>query len=400
MPSSSWTWETRFLFRVALVIFTVTVAIGLFNGFHFIELSRAVLLTHVHAGTLGFITLSAFAAAFWLYAGPGGTMDGHARGVAVAMAVAVPLYVLAFLSGNFVLRAIFGTPVLLVIVGMLVFLVRNIGTGRSTPRLGVMLAFTVLVIGSTIGVLIQIQDAANHTFLPDNAVAGHASAQVFGYLVLVAVSLIDWRLRGTSTLTWPGGVQVVLYFLAGLLVAIGALLNILPLLGSFIPLSIIATSIFLVRVGGSVVATNFMEAGSRRHYAIAVPWVLVNIVVTIVAVVIVISKGINNAPFNLFIAADHAIFIGVMVNMVFALIQDFTPNARHIAPWTENVVFWVMNLALVGFITTLLINQSAGEKFFVPFQGTAILIGIVVFSMRLAAPPTASDEPAKAVAAA
>ena len=34
MTSSSWTWETRFPFRVALAIFTVTVAIGLFNGFH------------------------------------------------------------------------------------------------------------------------------------------------------------------------------------------------------------------------------------------------------------------------------------------------------------------------------------------------------------------------------
>jgi hypothetical protein len=388
------------LFRVALVVFTVTVAIGLFNGFHFIELSRAVLLTHVHAGTLGFITLSAFAAAFWLYAGPGGTLDGHARGVAVAMAIAVPLYVLAFLSGNFVLRAIFGAPVLLIIVGMLVFLIRNIGTGLSTPRLGVLLGFTVLVIGSTIGVLIQIQLASNHTFMPDNAVAGHAAAQVFGYLVLTALSLVDWRLKGTSTLTWPGGVQVVFYFLAGLLVAIGALLNVQPLLGAFIPLSIIATGIFLGRVGGKVVTTNWTEAGSRRHYAIAVPWVIVNIVVTIIAISIVISNGIKNAPFNLFIAADHAIFIGVMVNMVFGLVQDFTSNQRHIAPWAENVVFWMMNLALIGFITTLLINQRAGEKFFVPFQGTAILIGIVVYSMRLAAPVAAPEAPARVVAAA
>ena len=158
-------WETQFLLRVGLVIYTVTVLIGLFNGFHIVEVSRAVLLTHLHAGTLGWITLGAFAAAYWLYAGPGATMDGHARGVAVAMAIAVPLYVAAFLSGNFVARAVFGTPVLLLIVGMVVYLLRNLGTGPlSTPRLGVLLSFTVLVIGSTIGVLIQVQDAANHTF--------------------------------------------------------------------------------------------------------------------------------------------------------------------------------------------------------------------------------------------
>src|SRR5258708_17467416 len=246
------------------------------------------------------------------------------------MAVAVPLYVLAFLSGNLVLRAIFGVPVLLLILGMAVFLYRNLGTGRSTLRLGVLPAMIVLVIGSTIGVLIQIQAAANHTFLPDNAVAGHASAQVFGYLVLVALSLIDWRLRETSTLTWPGGIQVVLYFLAGLLVAIGALLSILPLLGTFIPLSIIATVIFLVRVGGRVVTTNWMEVGSRRHYAVAVPWVIVNIVVTITAVVLIISKGgEGGAPFNLFGAPHPAIFLRVMVNIVFRLVQDFNPHQLH-----------------------------------------------------------------------
>src|SRR5258708_37594519 len=106
MPATSWTWETRMLYRVALVIFTVTVAIGLFDGFHFIELSRAVLLTHVHAGTLGFITLSVFATAYWLYSGPGGTTDAHARNVAVAMAVGMALCVVTVLCWTPVVRGI------------------------------------------------------------------------------------------------------------------------------------------------------------------------------------------------------------------------------------------------------------------------------------------------------
>jgi hypothetical protein len=384
-------WETQFLLRVGLVIYTVTVLIGLFNGFHIVDLSRAVLLTHLHAGTLGWITLGAFAAAYWLYAGAGATMDGHARGVAMAMAIAVPLYVAAFLSGNLVLRAIFGTPVLLLIVGMVVYLLRNLGTGSmSAPRLGVLLAFTVLVIGSTIGVLIQIQDAANHTFLPDNAIAGHAAAQVTGYLVLFAFSAIDWRLNGVKPLGWAGGIQVVLLFVAGILVAIGALLNIQPLLGIFIPLSIIALLIFLVRIGGKVLGTNWLATGSARHYAIAVPWVIVNIVVTIIAIVIAIKEGFNNAPFNLFVAADHAMFIGVMTNVIFGLIQDYTNDRERTWPFTEDVVFWVMNLALVGFVAALLLNQQWLQKFFVPFQGLAILVGIIAYSMRLAAPRVTS----------
>ena len=394
-------WETQFLLRVGLVIYTVTVLIGLFNGFHFVEVPRAVLLTHLHAGTLGWITLGAFAAAFWLYSGTGARMDDHARGVALAMAIAVPLYVAAFLSGNLVLRAIFGTPVLLLIVGMAVYLFRNIGSGPLTaPRLGLLLSFTVLVIGSTIGVLIQIQGAANHTFLPDNAIAGHAAAQVAGYLVLSALSIIDWRLNGTKKLGWAGGVQVVLLFMAGILVALGALLNIQPLLGAFIPLAIIAALIFLVRIGRKVVSTNWMAATSTRHYAIAVPWVIVNLVVTIIAIVIAINVGFNNAPFNLFIAADHAMFIGVMTNVIFGLIQDYTADRVRTWPFTEDVVFWVMNVALIGFVAALLLNQQWMEKFFVPFQGLAILVGIIAYSIRLAAPPATSVDTRAAMASA
>jgi hypothetical protein len=394
VDSQRWASETRMLFRAALAIFTVTVLIGILNGFHFTTLSRAVLLTHVHAGTLGWITLSAFAAAYWLYSGPGATMDGHARGVARAMAIAVPLYVLAFLTGNFVLRAIFGTPVLLLIVGMVVFLLRNRGTAPwSVPRLGVLLAFTVLVIGSTIGVLIQIQDAANHKFLPDNAVAGHAAAQVTGYLVLFALSMIDWRLQGTKTLGWAGGIQVVLLAVAGVLVAAGALFNITPLLGAFIPLQLIALVIFLVRVGPRVINAKWLEPSSNRHYGIAVPWAIVNIVIIIIAIQTAIAQGFDKVPFGLFIAGDHAMFIGVMTNLVFALVQDITVDRRRVWPWTENVVFWVMNIALIGFVVSLITGAQWAEKFFVPFQGVAILIGIVAYSMRLASPAASTARP-------
>ncbi len=389
MPS----WETGFLFRVALAIFTVTVVIGIVNGFHFVQLSRAVLLTHVHAGTLGWITLTAFAVAYWLY-------RGTPRWLAVAMAVAVPLYVLAFLSGNYVLRAVFGLPVLVIIAAMAVTLLRSIGSaGWSTPRLGVLLAFTVLIIGSTIGVLLQIQSAANHVFLPDQAIAGHAAAQVGGYLVLFALSAIDWRLQGTDRLGWGGGVQVVLFFLGGVLVAVGALFNILPLLAIFIPLDVIGLVIFLVRVGPSALGAKWTQPSSSRHYAIAVPWLVLNLAITIYFLVLGIRSGsFSSIPFGLFIAADHAIFIGVMTNLAFGLMQDLTVDRREVMPWTEHVVFWVMNVALIGFVVTLITGAQWGEKFFVPFQGLAILVGIVAYSIRLASPAAATTAPAMSTA--
>ena len=377
--------ETRLLFRTALAIFTVTVAIGIFNGFHFIQLSRAVLLTHVHAGTLGWITLVATGAALWLFSDAGTRLRGHARGVAIGMAVAVPLYVAAFLSGNFVARAIFGVPVLLLILGIAVFLLRGAAVGLSVPRLGVLLAFVTLIVGSTLGVLVQIELAANSTFLPEGAIGGHASAQVGGYLVLFALSAIEWRLKGPDDFGWAGRIQVLLLFLGGLLLAVGVLFNVQPLLGTFIPLDLIALVIFLVRVGPLLVGAQWTEPGSSRQYAIAVPWVVVNLLLTIWFIVLFIGAKGDFSKLNqgILIAANHAIFLGVMTNMAFGLMHDFAKDRRQVWPWAEQVIFWVLNIALTGFVVSLITQAQWAEKFFTPFQGLAILVGIVAFSLRL-----------------
>jgi len=377
--------ETRLLFRVALAIFTVTVLIGIFNGFHVVQLPRAVLLTHIHAGTLGWITLVATGAAFWLYADAGSRLKGHARGVAVGMAIAVPLYVAAFLSGNLLARAIFGVPVLLLIVGIAVFLLRGSSAGLSVPRLGVLLAFVTLIVGSTLGVLIQVELAAKHAFLPTGAVGGHASAQVGGYLVLFALSAIEWRLRGADDHGWAGRIQVLLLFVGGLLLAAGVLLNIQPLLVTFIPLDLAALAVFLGRVGPRIVNARWSEPGSSRHYAIAVPWAVVNILLTVwfVGLFIAAKGDFNKLNFGILIGADHAIFLGVMTNMAFGLMHDFARDRPQVWPWAEQVIFWVLNVALTGFVLSLITQAQWAEKFFTPFQGLAILVGIVAFSLRL-----------------
>lgn len=383
--AARWASSTRLLFRVALVIFAVTALIGIFNAFHFVKLSREVLLTHVHSGTLGWITLCAFATALWLYGSSPRPGDGHPRGVSTGMAVLVPLYVLAFLSGNYVAKAVAGTLVLLMIVGFAVFLLMHLASaGASVPRLGALLAFTTLVIGSTLGVLIQVQGAINHSFMPSGAIGGHASAQVGGYLVLFALSVIDWRLKGTDTMETAGVIQVGMLFLSGVCLAAGVLLEIQPLLGLYIPLEIIALVIFLVRLGSRIAGAAWAEASSERHFAIASLWIIVNLALTIYVVQLAIREGFDKVPFNVLIGADHAIFIGVMTNVFFGLIQDFTPGQRNIMPWAENVIFYVMNLALAGFVFSLVTDQQGLEKFFAPFQGLAVLLAIVVYSRRLA----------------
>src|SRR5947199_9225465 len=93
--------EIRWLFQAGLLAFTITVAIGILNGFHFITLPPQVLLTHVHAGTRGWFTLAVMATCLWLFgeetATPGNSRAKPAPSLLAAVATAV--HVLASLRG-------------------------------------------------------------------------------------------------------------------------------------------------------------------------------------------------------------------------------------------------------------------------------------------------------------
>lgn len=390
--------EIRWLFSAGLLVFVVTVSIGILNGFHFFSLPRQVLLTHVHAGTLGWITLGVFAICLWLFGeelppprpspASGGGRDARAvQALSLLAAIGIPVYVLAFLSGNLVARAIFGIPVLVAIVGVLVWLVSRLGSVRLTvPRLAVLAAITTLVVGSTIGVLIQLELASKSTFLPEGAIGGHVTAQVVGYLVLIGMAISEWRLKNTPGLTWPGIIQVGLLFLGGILITIGALLNVQALLGAFIPAELAAIIIYCVRLGPQLRRVDWLAATSGRHFGLVVPYLILNLALLIWLITGVVTKAYARfelIPLWLVFAFDHTMFIGVMSNSLFGLIQQASRSAERFWPWAEQVVFWGMNGGMIGFVLTLATDQRGLEKLFTPIMGGSILVGIVTYSVRL-----------------
>src|SRR5688572_6140867 len=91
--------QIRFLLQSAMLIFAYTVVIGILNGTDLVEFGHKTLLTHVHTGTLGWITTSVFAAALWLFGGTPGTgwRDSFARILPATTVIAVIAYNLAFL---------------------------------------------------------------------------------------------------------------------------------------------------------------------------------------------------------------------------------------------------------------------------------------------------------------
>ena len=88
----------RDLYLVAMAVFVVNIIIGILNGADAVEFDRNQILTHVHAGTVGWLTLTIVASTFLLF-------QAADRRLMLALAVLVPIYVLAFYTGNFAFRA-------------------------------------------------------------------------------------------------------------------------------------------------------------------------------------------------------------------------------------------------------------------------------------------------------
>src|SRR6188474_3275996 len=109
----SWVVTARNLYLVAMAVFVVNIVIGILNGADVVEFDRNQILTHVHAGTIGWLTLTIVASTFLLF-------RAADQRLMLALALLVPVYVFAFYTGSFALRAAGGLALLIAIGWLLV----------------------------------------------------------------------------------------------------------------------------------------------------------------------------------------------------------------------------------------------------------------------------------------
>ena len=128
-------------FQYALIIFTLTVLLGLANAIQiFGALDRDTLLTHLHSGTLGWITMGVFGIAIWMFA----RRNEDLTAAIMLSGLGTAAYVMAFWSGVFILRGVFGLAQLAIIVYWWWFVYTRVtadgGIGRlDIPKLSVLL---------------------------------------------------------------------------------------------------------------------------------------------------------------------------------------------------------------------------------------------------------------------
>jgi hypothetical protein len=385
--------EIRWLFQTALVVFLVTISLGMARGLGIIHFEdRNQFLTHLHSGAIGWVTLGILASVLWLYGGSAPRPEG-ARWItwtSLILVASVPLYVLAWWTGNLPFRAITGAAALVGIVMYVGWLVReaaSVGYRRlTTPQLGAVIGLVMLVVGSTIGVLLQIGFATSTVLVPGESAGAHAEAQISGYLILVAMSLAYWRLKGDDR-TRRGTWMVWLFLVGGAIVAVSLLANAVEGAIAYLPLDIAAFVVLLSIVWRRVLAPGWFSADSTRHFAIAIPFALVFLGVFVYIIVGFVALKLwptfEAIPPNLFPASVHPLFVGAVTNILFGMLFELNRGRRDFWPWADHVVFWGVSLAVAAFTLAILMGAEQAYAFITPVLGLSILVGIVTHSVRL-----------------
>lgn len=368
----------RALFLVAMALFTVTIAIGIPNGLDVIEFDRNQLLTHVHSGTVGWLTLSIVAITFLVF-------NAANRSLALALVLCVPAYVAAFYTGSYVLRAVTGTALLAIIAWLVTWTWRTYAASqRSLPQLGMALAISTFTLGAVIGVLLQVQFALGVSIVPGDSIGAHAGAMTFGYLVLAGMAALDWRVLGTTGRPRAGVIQYLALALGGVVITVALLTSTAQVGGMlYLVAELVAVVLFGLRVLPRALRADWLRAGPARFLGASSAWVVTALMLFMAVVAqFVAGGGTGSLNLGLLVASDHATYIGVVSNLTFGTLSGLVVLGGTSLALTH-VVFWGMNAGLAVFVVGLATNTQVLKQVGAPTMGGCLLVGLAVFAVAL-----------------
>ena len=375
----------RNLFRAALILFVITIVIGILNGTDLWDPPRDTLLTHVHAGTLGWITLGIFGGAIWMFGTP---EDRSSAAIANFSIVSLSAYVLAFWSVELtdtvsIQRPIGGMLAFVAMTWMFVWVIRrHRGQSWDVAQFGMVLALAFLVIGAILGVLLGLQLADVEIVDPSNAgqlYESHPGAMVAGFVILAGLALIEWLMPGRNVPSVKesrtGVIQMLLLFIAGLLFVTGSLFDVDPLLQAAGGLQLLGAIVLIVRFAGHLRPSRWRGSSVNMFVRMAV----VGMVISVALVVYLIGELSAGAELEdilpIGLAFDHLNFIMVITNLLFAI----AILSLDVEESVNRVVFWGVNVGVAGFAIGLATENVTLKRLFTPILGLALLYGIYTY---------------------
>ena len=389
-------WQSlKIIFLGALSIFLINNLFGFDNALRAGGINRWQILIHLHAGSVGWITLSAIGIAVWLFTGDrsvDAAYESFVRRVAWAGVGIFGLYVIAFglsyaLPNTFL---IYLHPLLGVgAVGLLwVSAVWAFQQMKSQPVLTTVHllsagALLTASIGATVGMLLGLEHAIGQ-FLPlppgPDRVGAHA-AMMDTYLFLVASCVVEWAHRPAAAQrwTWAGLAQAVLWMVAAVLVPLAFFLNIvgqiLPIFGLLL---LIGMVIFLARYAWRALRHLPTGAGIRSWSFFGALWLIVYMVLFLWAV----SGGgdFSLLPGWFFAVFAHAGFVGMMTNLLLGVAASRAQNSAGVLPWGEPAAMWTINLGMLVFFG---LKIAADMRLGAVVMGIGVVLGVVTMLLRL-----------------
>jgi hypothetical protein len=216
----------------------------------------------------------------------------------------------------------------------------------------------------------------------------------FGYLVLTAMGFIEWRLLGTRGLPTLGLVQVGALFLGGIIISVALLAGAEQIGGMLYLLAeLVAVVIFVIRVWPATFRSPWGSAQPARHFAMASVWAVAALLLFMYIVVTIISApdpATAELPFNILIASDHAVYIGVITNIVVGLLSMLFLAGR--GGLVSHVIFWGLNLGLLVFAIGLIVDTAEIKRIGAPLMGLTLLVALGLLASRmLSSEPDAAE---------
>ena len=378
--------EIRMLLLAAMAIFSYTITIGILNGTDIVDFDRRRILGHVHGGTLGWLTLSVFAASLWLFGEtkPVSAREKQiARWLAFAGIAAFAAYVFAFSTtyGNW--RPILGTVSTVVIGGLFIWVLTRVrGSVLGVPHWGFLAALGTSIVGGVLGILLGLEIATGDNWIPSGGDGAHPATMVVGFLVPVGLGLAEWAFffPDPPKATRLGIIQMAFPFAGGVILMVSVLWEITPLAPIAILLQIAGVGIFIKRMWPELRSVNFLEASPRRHAVMS----LVGLIIVIGLAQYFVAKyegDFDLVPDHQLLALDHSQFIMMMTNAIFAMLMSATVGRR--GNMVDQIVFWAINIGITGFAVGLLFDVTAMKRIFTPIMGIGLFLGLAVYALRL-----------------
>ena len=201
---------------------------------------------------------------------------------------------------------------------------------------------------------------------------------VAGFVVLAGLALIEWLIQPDAPAIRDskiGAIQMILLFVAGIVLVLGFLLDIQELLQLGVPLQVVGALILLGRHGKRLAPSGWAGEMASKYVRVAV----LGLIAVIALIAVLVSRIVGGAEFadvvHIALAMDHINFLLVSTTLIFAMMS----LGLDVSLAADRVIFWGVTIGTTGFAVGLLLQEAVVKRIFTPILGLVLLHGIFTY---------------------